>query len=443
MSDQQQVPPSTIAPSDSVSTGGKKKNKPGKRERAEKRSAAGGSGGQPASASKASFFASGSSAPVPQPGKFPVVFQTGAGEPSRDDTFEPDLFLVGETLNEFPDRYVDNPKFAEFSAHTETDFQEFQRELVYPALLRLAQQIVHSHVNMGLPQGDYSPLASTDVRVPPAVSAYLGQFGEFAVPDLGTRFLLTDYHATIRHLVYMADEVRGGRSAGLFERHWVPLAPNDGYTKAIVADALDQLPGLEELDLSRSALEDAVLSGSVPDFWEDIKTAIDDPPGREGEANIEDRFDFLFTTRGTAGQVYTGLTDSDDKLAALGELGLQWPNHDAGHLDWLFNVKERFTALADRWAKRAAAYSQFFELSSGLPHRTVANGTMAQWAHVKTTDSVTVVKTYLALSAAEFSLAACFPPTSVFRRKVARNVVVTTPLSVAQRGTEFCQLDWR
>ncbi|CAM33268.1 hypothetical protein BFPV1_s3gp1 [Botryotinia fuckeliana partitivirus 1] len=74
----------------------------------------------------------------------------------------------------------------------------FAKNLTVAALLRLAQQLVHSHVNMGLPQGDFAPVASTEVLIPSAVSAIVSQFGEFSVPALGTRFLLHDYTDTVK-----------------------------------------------------------------------------------------------------------------------------------------------------------------------------------------------------------------------------------------------------
>lgn len=437
-----QTPPSTVAPDDSASSAGKKKSKPGKAERAVRRSQVGSASGAPASAAKAAAFASGSPSVKPQPGKYPVVFQTGAGEPSRDKSFAFDGGVLGQVLLGFPSRFVSNAKYNEFKANAGVTDGEFSRDLTVAALLALAQQVVHSHTNMGLPQGDFAPVASTDVRIPPSVAAYVRQFGEHSVPALGTRFLLSDYSTTVKRLVWTADRLRGTGPRGPFERFWLPTNPDDGHTKAVVADALRQFLSRADLAIPDGLLERDVLSGQVPVYWDEVKSAFGQGPAVAGTPDLRDRFDFLFNRYGDAGQFYTAYTQPG-RDAVLREIGLPWNNPDAGHLDWGFNVKERFTWLADEWAKRSAAYAQFFELTSTLANRNSASGSQAQMATVSDFQSVTIVRAYLALSAPEFSLLACFPPSCVYTHDLPRLVVLTTPLSVSQRATEFCQLDWR
>lgn len=432
---------SSVAPGDSASSAGKKKQKPGKAERAARRSQVGSAPGAPASAAKAAVFAASTPAVKPQPGKFPVVFQTGAGEPARDKSFSIDGGVLGRVLKAFPPRFVSNPKYAEFKANAEVTDDAFERDLITAALLALAQQVVHAHTNMGLPQGDFGPLATTDVRVPASMAAFVRQFGEHAVPALGTRFLFSDYAAVVNHLVQCADHVKMTGVNGKFARFWLPVSATDGHTKNVIADGLRKVLLDRDLAIPNGLLEEAVFGGIVPDFWEDVKSALGPPPG-EGEFDTRDRFDFLFTRYSDAAQFYTAF-QVPGRPALLTELGLAWPNPNAGQLNWSFNVKERFTYHANEWAKKSAAYAQFFELSSGLLNKAVASGSQAQMAHVSNVESVTVVKTYLALSAPEFSLLACFPPSGVYTQELPRLVVLTTPLSVTQRATEFCQLDWR
>jgi len=112
-------------------------------------------------------------------------------------------------------------------------------------------------------------------------------------------------------------------------------------------------------------------------------------------------------------------------------------------VSWDFNAKELFTTLSDAWARKSVTYAKFFEMSSSQMTRNTALGSQAQMAKVETRDGITIVKTHLALSAPEFSLAACFPPTAIYSGGISRRVVVTTPLSVRQRATEFVQMDWR
>jgi hypothetical protein len=427
---------STVAPSDSASAPGRK-SKPGKAERAARRSAVGSQPGQAANAVKAFTFASGPSTPKPQPGKYPVVFQTGAGEPARDQTFAIDERVLVKSLASFPQRFTFNARYSEFKSHAEIEDPTFSKDLIVAALLRLAQQIVHAHVNMGLPQGDFAPLASNDVKLPASVAAYVSQYGEHSVPALGTRFLLSDYENTVRSLVWAALNVsRNGEGCAPIARSWLPVRPGDRHTKTVIAQRLAELLASADVAIIPSVLEDAVLSGEVPDAWESIKGVL----GEEDEA--KDRFDFLFKAYGDAPQFFTAFT-APGRDAVLRELKLRWDRPSAGHVDWTFNIKEVFTDLSDTWARKSATYAMFFELSSSQSNRTAASGSQSQMAQVTDSDGITVIKTHLALSAPEFSLAACFPASCVYTGDLPRRVVVTTPLSVTQRATEFVQMDWR
>lgn len=433
---------SSIAPTDSVSSTGKR-SKPGKRERQQARSAVGSSGGVPASSSKAAIFARGASSdPVPQPGKFPVVFSTGAGEPTRDQEFAIPIEKTFPLFGSVVDKYKRNPRYAEFRAHSEFTDPVFGTHLAVCSLLRLAQQMVHAHVNMGLPQGDFAPIASSDIRIPSALSSVVNQFGEFSSPTIGTRFLLRDYENAVKRVVYLADQLwTSGNSQKIFARAWLPMSNDDGNFKTIVANRLQEFISDADLSILPTVLEDAVLSGEVPEAWDQVKQTLADPPER-GQVDRRDRFDFLFKAYADVGQFTTAFT-TESALAALRELDLSWDSPSAGHLNWQYSAKQRFSYVSNEWAKLSAAYAQFFDLSSGLVSRQSATGSHAQMAEVTSVEGVTVLKTFIALSAPEFSLAACFPPTCVFVGGITRRVVVTTSLNVAQRATEFCQIDWR
>jgi len=439
--------PSTVAPSESASASGKKP-KPGKRERAARRSQVSAPAGAPASADKAAIFASGGSGPTPQPGRYPVVFQTGAGEPSRDQSFTVGLDTLSDVGDSFPKNYVRNPKFAEFRAHVGTTNDEFRKMLSVSFLLRLAQQIVHSHANMGLPQGDFSPVANTDIRVLGAMSAVVKQYGEFSVPALGTRFLYADYDALVAKLVFAASQVDRGRSySDVVSRMWLPAHGTDGDFRLRVAEALNEFLAQKRVSIPVTVLKDAVLSGTVPDAWEGIKGFLGEPPSLDGdgEARVRDerdRFDFVFMGQRDAAHFVTSWT-SIENYSVLEELGLDWEDPLSDHVNWSISTKQLFTSLATKWSALNAAYAQFFEMTSGVADRSAASGSLAQMVDVSKTDEVTVVKSHLALSAPQFSLSACFPPECIFEGGLSRRVVVSTPVSVAQRATEFCQLDWR
>jgi hypothetical protein len=431
---------SSVAPNESVSSSGRK-NKPGKRERYQARSAVGSTGGNQASAYKASLFAAGGGDPVPQPGKYPVVFATGAGEPTRDKLFSYDLSNLSVLARGLSPKFTKSPGYAEFRTNADISDDEFQAQLASAFLMRLAQQTVHSHVNMGLPQGDFAPVASTDVRLHSSLSAVVSQFGEFASPTLGTRYLLCDYEAMVSRLCFTAERVWSSGPNGILDRLWLPMSARDGVTRQILADRLSALVFPLGISFLPGVLEEALLSGDIPDVWELAKQGLGEAPA-SGARDIRDRFDFLFKSYRDVG-VFTTAFTSARATAALMELGLDWQSPSAGHLDWQFNAKQSFSSLSEKWARVSAAYAKFFEMSSGLSVRSSSCGSHAQLSTVLTVESVTVVKTMMALSAPEFSLAACFPPTCVFSGGIDRLVVVTTPLAVGQRATEFCQQDWR
>jgi len=370
------------------------------------------------------------------------VFQTGAGEPTRDTEWALQPRVLKDTFVSFPDRFRRSPKYVEFRANAEIDDDQFAKQTIAASLLRLAQQIVHAHANMGLPQGDFAPVASSDVLVPSSVAAVVSQFGEWSSPSIGTRFLLRDYEGTVSRLVFSAEKIWfSGDPVRILARSWLPMSSRDGTTQVVVAERLNAVLSSVGVSVLPSVLEDAVLSGEVPDAWEGVKSFLGPAP-EAGERDIRDRFDFLFKSYADVGQFTTAFTNARNS-AVLAELALPWASPSAGHLDWSYNAKVRFSAVADQWARVSAAYAHFFELSSGVAARSVSSGSEAQLATVSVADGVTIVRTSLALSAPEFSLAACFPASGLFVGGNDRKVVLTTPLNVSQRGTEFCQRDWR
>lgn len=436
---------SSVAPTDSVSSAGKK-SRPGRKERQNARSAVGSSGGVPASASKAAAFAMASSGdPVPQPGKFPVVFQTGVGEPTRDQEFAFSPKALGSVFSDLSPRYSENPRFAEFREYSGQSDESFRDWLTVVSLLRVAQQTVHAHVNLGLPQGDFAPIASSDVLIPSALSVVIQQFGELSIPSTGTRFLLKDYASAIKHLVACANHVdKHGKSKEVFESSWFPLSQNDGVTKLIVAQHLVAwFEKTHKVSPDVHSLEEAILSGTTPTSWDTLRVFLG--PRRETGATGPDprnRFDFLFKRYTTVDAARNGFT-VNGTTAALAELGLSLDAAVIGQMTWNFNTKQTFSELAEKWARTAAAYATFFEMSSGLANRSSAIGSLAQMAQITTRDGISVLKTTQALSAPELSLAVCFPPTALVSKEPERRVIVTTSLNVSLRATEFCLKDWR
>jgi hypothetical protein len=431
-----QVSYSSVNPSDSVSNATqKKKNRPGKNQRQKANS------GSPSSSSanmsgssvpNARAFSSGvSSAPVPQPGKFPVVFAVGAGEPTTDKYMSVNPKTVHAISKDLGDKYIYSPKYAEFSDHAGIDDDEFRVQVVRQFLLGVAQHIVYSHVNMGLPQGDFSSVASTETYLFASLRSVLSQFGEFVIEALGTRYLYADYATTVSSLVFAAERIREGDIDAPLLRSWLPMTRNDKRTKHLVACALSALFREKGVRLDVDEL--------TPYIFKEMSPTYDAVKGVLGLENNE-LFDFLF--KGYTDEAsFAGLFTGDDPAIALALLGLSWPSPSAGHLDFSFLPKVSFPQQVEPWALKRAAVVKFFSCGVGTASRSVAHGSPAQLSSVKTQNGVTVVRSRVAVSAPEFSLLACFP-FSALESDPDHGVVLTTSIAVSVRAIEFSQLDW-
>lgn len=439
--------PVSVAPSDSVSQvpsgDKKKKSRPGKNARAAARAPSAAPSSSvaltPSDSSKVSTFALRSaSAPVPQPGKFPVVFQVGAGEPTSTRSFSYSPSSINDIIDDLHEKYVNSSRFAEFSSYAEYTESTFQVELVKAFLLSLAQQTVHAHVNMGLPLGDFSSIASTDVYLPSALRSVVQQFGELPAPSLGTRFLLKDYSTTVASLVFAASKVHTNDDASSWftdavERLWLPMNATDQRTRFILATRLvEKILHPKKVHIDIDALTDSIVTGTNAAF-DAIKPLL-------GSTDDErKRFDFLFTPLPTTAAWSLKFRESSSQ-AVLAELGLKWASPQATHLDFNFVPKVSFPSQVEAWARKRATMAKFFSLGSGLANRNAATGSMSQFSTVQTDSGVTKVKTLLALTANEFSLLSCFPASAVC--SVEHQVVLVTAIPVKVRSIEFTQLDW-
>lgn len=422
----------STAPSDSVSNPGRKKNRPGKNARQAAKLAT-------PSESGASFFASQiNEPPVPQPGKFPVVFRTGVGEPTRDVEFSYDGGSIDEIIEPLYDRYAFNPKYAEFAYHTDYDEDGFSADIQKQVYLGLAQQTVHAHVNMGLPLGDFSSIASTDVYQFTSLANVIRQFGEFSDPSLGNRYLLRDYATTVASLV------RAASLSGATQKHrerarktlWLPTKARDRRTTFIVAKRLsDWVASHIRVYLDVDELSDHLFDSSW-DVFDALKPLL-----AVGGAD-PDRFDFLFTSYATEVDFVQKFSGTGPQ-GVLAELSLWWEHPSQPDLSFDLVPKVRFPELVDEWARKKAAVEKFISITSGQANREAAVGSQAQVSSVRTQAGVSIVETHVALSAPELSLLACFPPSADVQGLGPYNVVVTTSIPLKVRATEYLQGDWK
>jgi hypothetical protein len=387
--------------------------------------------------SNASFFASQVPAdPTPQPGKFPVVFQTGAGEPTRDLNFAYEPNIIAEIVDPLFSRYEYNPRYAEFSSYSGYDDSLFERDIVRSFLLALTQQTVHAHVNVGLPLGDFSSIASSDSFVFSSLKSVVDQFGEFLSPELGTRFLLKDYVSTVKSLVRATSQVQASEGwLDVVDRMWIPSELSDKRTAFIVAYKLaGYLSSALDINLDVNVLSQKIFKESW-DLFDALKPLLSD------DEDVQDNFDKLF--QGYANeQNFTDTFSSPDGQALLTLLGLKWNAPAVTHFEFGLIPKIRFPELLDEWVRKRSTIMKFISCTSTLRDRASARGSIAQVSEVADSSGITVVNTHVALTAPEYSLLACFPPSGAFEYVGPMNVVLTTSVAKTIRATEFLQLDW-
>jgi hypothetical protein len=439
MSEQQ----ATINPSDSASNlGGKvKRVRPGKAARAAARQ------GTPATAStvtgtasmgKAESFSSKVfSNPVPQPGKFPVVFPSGAGEASKDVVFALDGKRISDSLCDLPGRFIHSPRFAEFSAHAEYGAETFTKDIARFTILGLAQQIVHAHQNMQLSIGDFSSIANTDVTMMSSIRKIIQQYGEFSVDPLGTRYLLANYETTVKSLIHASNLISSDACQPVhipfyIKTMWLPAERGDTRTTFIVATALSDYFSRFGVKLSVEELQRKL-------FVEESH-AFNAMKGFLPEAD-RGKFDALFTGYQTRAE-FAAVFAANNRFI-LEALGLYWAGvPHADHMDWSIVPKTVFPNLVDVWARKKPIITKFFSCGSGLHEKANACGSASQLTCVAKVEDITVVNSMVALSAPEFSLLACFPPCAIMAEKPKYNVVLTTSVSTKERATQFMLLDW-
>jgi len=391
-----------------------------------------------ASATGASQFARKASfAPTPQPGKYPIVFPSGAGEPTRDSTFALDGCSMEKCFGRISENYVNSARYAEFSANASYGDFDFHKDVVAAAICALTQQIVHSHANMGLSVGDFSAIASTDTYAMSSIRSIVSQFGEFSVESLGTRYLLADYASEVKALVRTAHLALAQENAGavssVMKMHWLPASASDPRTAFIVAAKLSGYIQQFGIHLPVKDLASAVFSGTLPPAFIAVKSLLPE--------DMKGRFDGLFKGYSSKAE-FTAIFSGSGGKETLQALGLVWPSPAANSLNWEIVPKVRFPEIVDKWSKKKASITKFFSCGTGLAERSSACGTAAQISSVAVTQGVTVVKSLYAISAPEFSLLACFPASVHSEFPGDLNVVLTTSIPVHTRATEFTQLDW-
>lgn len=413
-----------------------------------------------------------SAVPAPQPGKYPVVFNTGPGDPRKITYFQPEVVTIKSVVKNFPLQYADSPRFREFKVHSGLDDFNFAMLLQVITLLAIAQQFVHAHVNLGLPLGDHSPVASTDFAIPQAVSAYVRQFGELTVPTIGTRFLLANYDTTVRSLVLRANrillhcETQDDIDQEL-DLLWCPIVNKDQRTKFILAVLLNRWFLLNfGVRFECEVLAAQLFEGSLPPVFEGFRELLGSDKHPEPEYNEDGnvilsaeqealpeaqrdppphshrrRFEFLFEEYENENDFAAAFAQPGPQ-AVLAELGLAWPSPTAPDLGYTFMSKREFQHTLDPWIEVLPSVQKFLTTVAAVHHRSTACGSLSQFSAVDEHAGTTTTSSLIAVLAPEYSLLTCFQPKAMLCPRFEYHAKVPTPILASDRAQEFVTKDW-
>jgi hypothetical protein len=438
MSEQQQLV-SPIESVSNVSSAKGKSNRPGKKQRQAQKSVtdqASSTTGVTSMSNAGMFARKASFTPTPRPGVYPIVFPSGAGEPTRDAYHAIDSKSLTNCLGPLPTNFIGSARYAEFSTNSSYSNEDFARDVYISALTTIAQRVVHAHTNMGLPVGDFSTVSSTNIYTMSGVQAIARQFGEFSIESLGTRYLYYSYESEIDALVRTAKRIKLQSSIAtmllVLKQHWLPTKINDQRTKFIIASQLDQYLRGYNVQVSQGELLDSLFSRASPAF-DAVKGVLP-----ENERNA---LSALFSPYATKAEFVTMFSGTNGGHV-LRVLDLYWgANPSVGDLVWDVSAKVEFPSVLDSWLKKRTTIEKFFSCASQSIEKSEACGSPGQLSKVEFTAGVTIVRSLVALSAGEFSLLACFPVSTHYMGDEMR-VVLTTSISTKVRAVEFLQRDW-
>lgn len=385
------------------------------------------------------FARKASYAPTPQPGKYPIVFPAGAGEPTKDSFMALDGFSLFRCFAEMPDNFSNSERFAEFSMNATYEGHTFRKELTVANLLCLAQRIVHSHQNMGLPMGDFSAVSSTETFTMRSAMAVIEQFGEFSESYLGTRYLFKDYSSEVTALVRTAKAISDcngaeGYIAAHLLSHWLPCRVNDKRTAFIVANKIRGYFQERGITLKLDDLCSGVFNEKFPAFNAALSVLPEDD---------QEQFDILFTGYNNQQEFRAKFFGTNSHHEVLDTLGLPWPQEISNALNWNVIPKMVFPDLAETWLRKKPTIAKYFLIENGLVQKSEAMGSAGQLSSVDHANGVTLVKSKVALSAPQFSMISAFPPCGLFEDCEEYRVVLPTSIHVNTRAIEFQLNDWK
>jgi len=437
----------SLVPNDSVSNVSVKRHRPGKRERAMNSNPTLPIQEHPVSSErnrgKEEKFAK-PAKPMFQPGKFPVVFDTGVGEPTVDYGVTPVVAKYHNHVQEVYTSIRDEVRFTDFRANAHlldvAAENRFKREFEAAALCTLVVQLLKSHVAMGFPAGDFGPATSSDAYHLNSVHMIASQYGEFKMPELGERFLLEGYSETLSALIRLAsyildkDDAEASRAV---ECWWIPTTGKDRRTILLISAEVQRMYREANFPVPElSQIMHCFFSGVQPPGWAALLLAAPNlgvlSPLFVAQRNVPNSWweDFLIND-GDAGNRRTAIA-------------LPWQNPNVADFDWSLNHKSAFGDVQTRWAARRPIVDKFFVLASIGSRSGDFFGGAIQLSNYSEVESITILKGRYAVETPKLSLAAVFWPSTVYDRLIHKtDAVKTTTLNVAERRVNWVQRDFK
>jgi len=374
-----------------------------------------------------------------QPGKFPVVFDVGAGAPTVDRWFVPNVETMVDNARGIYNAVATTPKFVEFKANLDvssTDATErFESRFESASLLVAATQLVEAHSALGFPKGDFGVLTSSEINHLYSVYTVSMQYGDFKIPQTGENFRIRGYDDVVKSVIRTADRIWDVTHQDDRDEHlqswWTPVRRGDEKTRFILCSRLQRSIAKANLGFTpdREWLLANLFKGKQPVWWREYA------PIPTGET--EHPLDWLWAAEPKTAEAWVAL-----KPEQYNPLDLYWKDPEVEDLSWGFSYKEVVARLASRWASYNTVLNRFFttEVTQILKGRETG-GVPTQIADQKTVEGVLIQRNHVSVNAAYLSLAACFPPKSEVFLETTVNVVTTTLLNVQERGALWAQKD--
>lgn len=392
-------------------------------------------------------FKSGDAVGEPQPGKFPVVFKVTAGLPKIQVFSIPLPTVFYANISQLFDIITSQQKFIKLNQQAFNNapnrIQAFKRRFESAALLAMAQQIGYTKQAQHLPFGDLGPLMSAFLPHLRTVRMICQQYGDFSIDQLGQLGRIHHFEDVIASIVRAAfriwvedadavqepvSDVAAQRSLSLW---WLPMNDYRRHTHVVLCNMLRNLAQQHAPWIDIPLTTTRLFTGTAPPWLPALVAAIDDE-------DITDHLPWLFQPEPQTAAAWIA------RAPNLTALGLRWDNPVDLDLFWAIRPKRTAINLISMWANTDINYIQQYFHTLDKQTGTSEQGTSLQIAQIEDNleDSMVVtVRAQVDVTADQYSLAACFPPTSLVVTPRRTDVHLATVENVGELRAQWIFTD--